>query len=32
MLIAQAKAEDMALLTADETVAQYPGNIIFVKK
>ncbi|MDR0908951.1 MAG: type II toxin-antitoxin system VapC family toxin [Spirochaetaceae bacterium] len=32
MLIAQAIEEDIALLTSDDTVAKYPGNIIFVKK
>jgi PIN domain nuclease of toxin-antitoxin system len=31
ILIAQAAAENMHLLTADETIARYPGDIIFAK-
>ncbi len=29
ILIAQAHAENMSLLTADETISRYPGDIIF---
>jgi PIN domain nuclease of toxin-antitoxin system len=32
LLIAQAQAEGMTFLTADETIARYPGDIIFVKR
>ena len=32
LLIAQAMAENAALLTADETVAMYPGDIIHIKR
>ncbi len=31
ILIAQAAAEKMHLLTADETISRYPGDIVFAK-
>jgi PIN domain nuclease of toxin-antitoxin system len=32
ILLAQAQVEKIAFLTADETVARYPGNIIYIRK
>ncbi|MDR2759069.1 MAG: type II toxin-antitoxin system VapC family toxin [Spirochaetaceae bacterium] len=32
ILIAQARTEKITFLTADETVARYPGDIIYVRK
>ncbi len=32
ILIAQSRAEHMTLLTSDETIARYPGDITFAKK
>ena len=32
LLIAQTQAESAALLTADEMVARYPGNIIHIRR
>jgi PIN domain nuclease of toxin-antitoxin system len=32
ILLAQARAEGIAFLTADKTVARYPGDIIYIRK
>ena len=32
ILLAQAQVEGISLLTADETVARYPGEIIYIRK
>jgi PIN domain nuclease of toxin-antitoxin system len=32
ILLAQAQVEGIALLTADETLARYPGDIIYIPK
>jgi PIN domain nuclease of toxin-antitoxin system len=31
MLVAQAQAERLTLLTSDDTVAHYPGTIVYIK-
>jgi PIN domain nuclease of toxin-antitoxin system len=32
ILLAQAQAERIAFLTADKTVAEYPGDVIYIRK